>query len=442
MTAQSVSHNAYPHAPAYLTECSGGTWQQDQGFALTMNLMIGVPRNWGQSVVLWNLALDADRGPFVGGCDTCRGVVTVNDDQSVTKELEYYALGQTTRFVQPGAVRVGSSQAVRAAADDQTRGIVDVAYTNPDGSGVLVGYNSSPTTQRFSIKVGERYVTTELAAGAAGTWTWADPGRVLPVDPGQLGWVDLDLGPGPQGTPTGELVQSVSPAVLDGLHQVRVGGQWLAYSLPYGAELHTEAATRLPRDGWSVTTSCPRTPTCAEDTSPADHVLDGDPATRWSSGTGQVEGMAVEVDLGRATTFSQIQLDTGTSIGDFVRSYEVQSSTDGVTWAPIARGPGSSGTMTIALPPTTTRYLKISSRTDSGSWWSITELDLATAPGSDQHPSGTVRSDRGRLSDGTIVLGTYNAGTRDAVVALPVTGFDYSYRLPPRAAVTFAVWPG
>lgn len=277
VTAQSVSHNAYPHAPAYLTECSGGTWQEDQGFALTMNLMIGVPRNWGQSVLLWNLALDADRGPFVGGCDTCRGVVTVNDDQTVTKELEYYALGQTTRFVKPGAVRVASSQAVRAGAEDQPQGIVDVAYTNPDGSGVLVAYNSSPTTQDFSIKVGERYVTTALAAGAAGTWTWADPGRVRPVDPGQLGWVDLDLGRGPKGTPTGQLVQSVSPAVLDGLYQVRVGGQWLAYSLPSGAELRTQAATPVPREGWSVTTSCPHTPTCAEQTSPPGNVLDGDP---------------------------------------------------------------------------------------------------------------------------------------------------------------------
>ena len=95
VSAQSVSHNNYPHAQAFLTECSGGDWQgtPDEAFDLTMDSVIGVPRNWGQSVILWNLALDQRNGPFIGGCTTCRGVVTVNDDGTVTKNLEYWALG-------------------------------------------------------------------------------------------------------------------------------------------------------------------------------------------------------------------------------------------------------------------------------------------------------------------------------------------------------------
>ena len=112
VVAQSVSHNNYPHAQAFQTECSGGDWQRLIGdpFELTMASVIGVPRNWGQSVVLWNLALDADHGPFIGGCTNCRGVVTVNSDGTVTKELDYWALGHASKFVQPGAVRIASSQ--------------------------------------------------------------------------------------------------------------------------------------------------------------------------------------------------------------------------------------------------------------------------------------------------------------------------------------------
>ena len=38
----------------------------DEAFDLTMDSVIGVPRNWGQSVILWNLALDQRNGPFIG----------------------------------------------------------------------------------------------------------------------------------------------------------------------------------------------------------------------------------------------------------------------------------------------------------------------------------------------------------------------------------------
>ena len=37
------------------------------------------------------------------------------------------------------------------------------------------------------------------------------------------------------------------------------------------------------------------------------------------------------------------------------------------------------------------------------------------------------------------MIGYYNAGPTPAVVPWPIEGFDYTYRLPPTAAVTFAV---
>lgn len=427
VSAQTASHNDYPHSQAFLTECSGGTWQgtDEQAFKATMASVIGVPRNWGQSVILWNLALDDQRGPQNGGCDTCRGVVTVHDDGTVSKELEYWGLGHASKFVRPGAVRVASSQPVS--------GLSDVAYTNPDGSGVLVAYNGRATSRSFVIKVGDRSVKTSLAAGAAATYTWDAPGA-LAASSDDLGWTDLDLGVGPAGTPGGRLVQSVTPGVVASLDQVRVGSRWLAYSRPYGSTLTGPATRALSRADWTVKASA------SAPADPVANLVDGDPATRWSSGTGQSDGLAVTVDLGRRTTFSQVVMDAGSSPGDYVRGYELQTSADGTRWTPVARGRGATGAMTIALPPTTTRYLRIVSTESSGSWWSIHELTLRTATGSiAQRDTGRLSSDHGRLGTKAIE-GVYNRGTTPARVAFPIAGFPYRYTLPPTAAVTFATW--
>src|SRR6267378_1571240 len=46
------------------------------------DLIIETTRNWGQSVVLWNLALDQNHAPHLGGCTDCRGVVTIDPSRS------------------------------------------------------------------------------------------------------------------------------------------------------------------------------------------------------------------------------------------------------------------------------------------------------------------------------------------------------------------------
>jgi len=433
VSAQSVSHNDYPHAQAFETECSGGTWQgtDAEAFAATMGLLIGSPRNWAQSVILWNLALDDNRGPQNNGCATCRGVVTVHADGTVTKELDYYALGQVTRFVHPGATRVASSQPA---------GVSDVAYTNPDGTGVLVADNPTASDARFSLQVGNRHVTTTLAAGAAATYTWARPARLAPASPAALGSVDLDLGQGPSGTPTGRLVQTISPDVLAGENQVRLGNSWLAYSQPSGATISGGTVTILPRSAWTVTT------VSTEPGGSIANMTDGDPNTRWSSGHGQTPGDWVQVDLGAPTTFSQISLDVGPNTGDFVNRYEVQVSADGSAWDAIARGAGTTGVMTIPLPTTTARFIRLVSLASSGSWWSITELNVGVAPGATSGDSGHLRTATATLANGpdgrpAQVTARYNAGNAAATVAFPLPGFNYAYTLPPTAAVTFATWP-
>ena len=122
-------------------------------------------------------------------------------------------------------------------------------------------------------------------------------------------------------------------------NQVRVGDQWLGYTLPTGASL-TPPTTEvtLPRSGWTVSASA------SDSGEPASNAIDGDPATRWSTGHGMQPGDWFQLDLGSRQTFNQIVLDTTASPGDFVRQYEVSVSDDGTNWSqPDRDRPGQHG---------------------------------------------------------------------------------------------------
>ncbi|UQZ37413.1 beta-1,6-glucanase [Paenibacillus sp. PK3_47] len=166
--AMSRVHEAYPDKAIYVTECSGGAWSEDFGGNLgwlMSKLIIGGPRNWAKTVLLWNLALDSEGGPQNGGCRNCRGVVTVDggEEKGYSRNVEYYALGHASRFVDPGAVRIGSSQ---------NDGIENVAFRNPDHSLVLIALNTWDENRTFKVQWENRMYTFTLPARAAATFKW------------------------------------------------------------------------------------------------------------------------------------------------------------------------------------------------------------------------------------------------------------------------------
>ena len=85
--------------------------------------------------MLWALATDQNHGPHVGGCDTCRGLVTIDTSDpgkaTVKPKRDYYVLGQASKFVLPGAVRIASDE----PAGTQLK---DVAFRNPERRGRAV----------------------------------------------------------------------------------------------------------------------------------------------------------------------------------------------------------------------------------------------------------------------------------------------------------------
>lgn len=119
------------------------------------------------SVALWNLALNPSGGPVEppnSGCHGCRGLVTV-DERSHTDwhGPTYYQLGQFSRFISRGAVRIGSNQ---------VDGLDDVAVRNPDGSIALVVYNHSHSRITFAVRREGNYLSYALPPATTATFVW------------------------------------------------------------------------------------------------------------------------------------------------------------------------------------------------------------------------------------------------------------------------------
>jgi glucosylceramidase len=169
-SAQSELKAAHPDRDIYFTECSGiesgdpATTFPDTLHWHSRFLTIGATRNWARNVITWNLALDPRNGPHNGGCDTCTGVVTIDPATGkATREADYYVLGHVTKFVEPGAVRVGSTV---------EGNIWNVAFRNPDGSTVVLVNNDDwgSGSQRFNLRMGSDALSYDLPAGAVATF--------------------------------------------------------------------------------------------------------------------------------------------------------------------------------------------------------------------------------------------------------------------------------
>jgi glucosylceramidase len=324
-SAMTAFHDQFPDKAIYFTECSGSqSGNPANTFSDTLkwhtrNLTIGATRNWAQTVINWNLALDPTGGPHVGGCGTCTGVVTVGPGDTVTDNAEYYTLGHLARFVKPGAVRIASTSFGTTGWNGQ---VMDVAFRNPDGGTVLVAHNENDNPQTFAVKEGDQSFTYTLPGGALATFTWN--GHV----------------PG-----------------VNALRQVAPSG-WSATADPAG----------------------PTDPCCTTDV--AADAVDGDASTRYSSGTAQAAGQYLQVDFGKPVAARRVVFDTGASTGDYPRGYTVATSRDGVTWTTaVASGTGTGQFTTADLTGAPVRYVRLTLTAASGSWWSVADVRAYTGSG-------------------------------------------------------------
>ena len=154
----STVHESHPDKNLYFTE----QWVGAPGdFAKEMewhteNLIIGATRNWCKTVLEWNLAADQNQEPHTdrGGCDRCLGAITINGD-TVTREPAYYIIGQASKFVLPGSIRIESNL---------PKDLPNVAFKTPEGKTVLILQNKADKAKTIEVIVREKKVLVKLAA--------------------------------------------------------------------------------------------------------------------------------------------------------------------------------------------------------------------------------------------------------------------------------------
>lgn len=170
VTSMTTVYNYNKDKGIYFTEISGGAWSENFNSNLAWNMenvFIGGVNNYAKTVLLWNLALNEHSGPTDGGCNNCRGVVTIHDDGTFSKNVEYYSIGHFSKFVQPKAWRVANS-----TTGTVPTGFEYCTFMNPDNSKVVIAFNNSTSKQQFAVRCGENKFSATLYSGSLATFKW------------------------------------------------------------------------------------------------------------------------------------------------------------------------------------------------------------------------------------------------------------------------------
>jgi aryl-phospho-beta-D-glucosidase BglC (GH1 family) len=135
------------------------------------------------------------------------------------------------------------------------------------------------------------------------------------------------------------------------------------------AELNIYGELANSRTGWLASASA------TEPGGSAGNSLDGNISTRWSTGAAQASGQWFEVDNGSSQWFNQIVMDSGTNTNDYARKFIVQVSNDNINWTQVATDEGTGPVIRVNFPIVQYRYIKVTLKGSSTSWWSISEFN-------------------------------------------------------------------
>lgn len=158
-------HELYPDKHILFSEgCQEGgvhlgSWVTGERYGRNM---IGDFNNWQEGWLDWNLILDEKGGPNHAGnfCDA--PIIADTSTQQIHYNSSFYYIGQFSKFVKPGAVRID------VMADCETE-LLYVAFKNPDRSVVLIVMNETANVQSFNAKFGEDYIWHTLPANSIAT---------------------------------------------------------------------------------------------------------------------------------------------------------------------------------------------------------------------------------------------------------------------------------
>ncbi len=109
--------------------------------------IIGCLNNWVDGWIDWNMVLNKKGGPnwFENWC--VAPVIVDEDKDEVYFTPLYYTMAHFSRFIRPGAVRIGFEK-----TDDD---LLATAAQNPDGSIAVVVFNEGNSKKEFELHLGE-----------------------------------------------------------------------------------------------------------------------------------------------------------------------------------------------------------------------------------------------------------------------------------------------
>lgn len=173
--------NVYKGAPdkeLVFTESTDGEWNdggQDMAnqnvarrLLTTMeDIALGTVNNYCRGVILWNLMLNEQHGPFSpadGSCKTGYGTVDLLNNGTIRKNAYYYILAHLSSVAQPGATRIGTT--------GNQPNVISSAFQNLDGSFGLVLLNKNSQAVDLTVDDGNWYFPVSLPANSVVSLKW------------------------------------------------------------------------------------------------------------------------------------------------------------------------------------------------------------------------------------------------------------------------------
>src|SRR5699024_2487430 len=166
-------HEAFPDKSLLFTEASLGEWNDGRDLEARLavdgvDLGVGLTERWIEGIIVWNLLLDADGGPWrPGGCDTCYGAADLTEDRTdVVRNSHYLVIAHQAAVIDREAVRIGR---------DEPDGPIEMsAFVNPDESRAAVLVNTGDDDEHVTIVDGDQEVTVQVPAGGLASLRWPD----------------------------------------------------------------------------------------------------------------------------------------------------------------------------------------------------------------------------------------------------------------------------
>lgn len=168
-------HQKAPEKTLLFSEASIGRWNEGRNLKKSLlrdmkELGLETVNQWCKGVIVWNLMLDSDNGPFSpeeGSCKTCYGAVDINnsDYATITRNSHYYVIAHLASVVKPGAIRIG----IREAGNNTGQ---YMAFKNPDNSYAVVLTNETNATKRYSINLGNKSFNYSAPAYSIVSFLW------------------------------------------------------------------------------------------------------------------------------------------------------------------------------------------------------------------------------------------------------------------------------